>query len=73
VKNVCSGRSSDLLPNFDQHGFLSNKYLLSNINSFHYINGKYRYTVCVLSSFEHLIEVCEPFIVLKETDAKLKT
>ncbi len=28
--------------------------------------------MCVLPSFEHLKKVCEPYIILKETDAKLK-
>jgi hypothetical protein len=28
--------------------------------------------ICVLPSFEHLRKVCQPYIILKETDAKLK-
>jgi hypothetical protein len=39
-----------------------------NIKSFHYINGKY---VCSFI-FEHLRKVCEPYIIFKETDVKLK-
>ncbi len=28
--------------------------------------------MCVLPSFEHLRKVCEPYIIFKETDVKLK-
>jgi len=62
-----TGRSSDMLPNFDHLGIkkkISNQlssFLIKLIGHIH-----------VLPSFENMKKVCDPHIILKETDAKLK-
>jgi hypothetical protein len=67
VKNVCSGRSSDMLTKLRPARFFWHKCFKSNIKIFSYINSNY-----TSPSYEHLKKVCEPYIFLKETDAEFK-